>query len=132
MNKMLLVLFAIISLIISCSKGDDSTTNKSVDNQVTATGQIIKLKVNIEEEKELQQAVDNGHQPWRLDPVDVAHVTLMGVDKNIVYENCTLISETGNESIVKCIGAKTYVVYLKRIVRTKNGIWTATQIEILR
>ena len=132
MNKMLLVLFAIISLIISCSKGDDSTTNKSVDNQVTATGQIIKLKVNIEEEKELQQAVDNGHQPWRLEPIDVAHVALMEIDKNIRYENCTLVSEKDREAVVNCRGTRTYIVYLKQIVREKNGIWTATQIEILR
>ena len=130
MNKILIVLFVIISLITSCSRDKDSTTNNPIDSRISANSQIIKLKVNVEEEKELQQAVDNGHQPWRLDPISVAPVALMEIDKNIVDENCTLVSETDSEAVVNCKGARTYLVYLKRIVRKKNGIWTAIQIEI--
>ncbi len=136
MKKILIALCLICSLIISCSprgknseKSADSITNKTAENQITANNQVIKLIVDLKKEKELQQEVDKGHQPWRLEPIDVAHVTLIAtIDKNIAYENCTLTSETSSESIVKCKGVKTYIVYLKRLVR-ENGIWTAVQIE---
>jgi hypothetical protein len=137
MNKILLVLCIIISLVISCSlkgnnieKGNDSITSKSSEGQITPSNEVINLTVDLEKERELQREVDRGHQPWRLEPIDVAHSTLITtVDKDVAYENCILVTEKGSESVVKCEGTRTYIVYLKRIVR-ENGIWTALQIEI--
>ena len=136
MNKILIALCIISSLIISCSprgknseKSADSIINKSAESQTTINNQVIKLAVDLKKEKELQQEVDKGHQPWRLEPIDVAYATTPTTDKKVAYENCTLISETSNESVVKCKGEKMYVVYLKRLVR-EHGIWTAVQIEI--
>jgi hypothetical protein len=136
MNKILLILCIIISLLISCSpRGKDSETgkgaitNKSSESQIATDSQVIKLTVDLKKEKKLQQEVDKGHQPWRLEPIDVAYATISTTDKKVAYENCTLISETSNESVVRCKGEKMYVVYLKRLVR-EHGIWTAVQIEI--
>src|SRR4030042_2440354 len=130
MNKFVLVLCIIVSLILSCSpkvktRVNDSITSQPTEGQITASKEVevIKLPIDLKKEEELQREVDKGHQPWRLEPIDVAHVTLIAtIDKNIAYENCTLTSETSSESIVKCKGVKTYIVYLKRLVR-ENGIW---------
>lgn len=78
----------------------------------------------------MQLEVDKGHQPWRLDPIAVAHAVLIaGIDNNIAYNNCQLISETDNEAQVKCKSNKNYIVGLKRLIQTK-GIWTAAYIQV--
>lgn len=107
----------------------DAITNKSTESQITTNNQVIKLTVDLNKEKELQQEVDKGHQPWRLEPLDVAYATIPTTDKKVAYKNCTLEFEANNEAVVKCKGEKMYVVYLKQLVR-KHGIWTAVQIEI--
>ncbi len=107
----------------------DVITNKSAEHRTSTNNQVIKLAVDLKKEKELQQEVDKGHQPWRLEPLDVAYATIPTTDKKVAYENCTLESETSNEAVVKCEGEKMYVVSLKRLVR-EHGIWTAVQIEV--
>ena len=126
------------SLFTGCSKRDTYATEKAVpssdrlNSEQSAYPKRIQLSVSLEEEKKLQAQVDNGHQPWRLEPIDVAHATLLSiVDKNIGYKSCGLITETGAEATVKCEGTKTYLVHLKRMVH-REGIWTATEIEITK
>jgi hypothetical protein len=89
---------------------------------------IFKLDVKLEEQKRLQSEVDNGHQPWRLEPLDVAFAALTGIDKNIKYENCNLGSKTNSKAEVICKGTKRYLINLKRMIRS-DGIWTAISIE---
>ncbi len=89
----------------------------------------IVFAVDLEKEKQLQLEVDRGHQPWRLEPVDVAYAQLATIDKSIMYDRCQLISETNLEAVVSCKTTKRYVVHLKRLVRPK-GIWTATNIQV--
>jgi len=89
---------------------------------------IFKLDVKLEEQKRLQSEVDNGHQPWRLEPLDVAFAALTDIDKNIKYENCNLNSKTNSKAEVICKGTKSYLINLKRMVRS-DGIWTAISIE---
>jgi len=90
---------------------------------------IFKLDINLEKQKRLQAEVDNGHQPWRLGPIDVAFAALTDIDKNIKYENCNIDSKTNSKAEVICKGTtKSYLINLKRIVRL-DGIWTAISIE---
>ncbi|MDA8078293.1 MAG: hypothetical protein M0Z79_05075 [Nitrospiraceae bacterium] len=98
-------------------------------NEVTE----INIPHTIEEERELQKSVDNGHQPWRLNPVDVAHQSVItNADKTVKYDKCSLITQKDEEAIVQCGSAKkNFKVHLKRFFG-KKSIWTATQIEIIK
>ncbi|MDA8162845.1 MAG: hypothetical protein M0022_08105 [Desulfobacteraceae bacterium] len=96
----------------------------------TCATKEIQITVNLQEEKKVQRAVDKGHQPWRLDPIDTAHVTIIKIDNTVPHESCMVISETEIEAYVKCKGRKRYIIELKRLIKPK-GIWTATAIEIM-
>jgi hypothetical protein len=92
----------------------------------------ITLSVDMEKERRLQTEVDNGHQPWRLEPVDVAYADLISTVKATVpFEKCNLSSESANEAVVQCSETKNYIIKLKRLVRPK-GIWTTTEIRIVK
>ena len=84
----------------------------------------------MEKERELQKSVDEGHQPWRLNPADVAYESIVAtIDKNIKYEKCSLITQSDDEAIVQCAGIQNnYKVYLKRFFG-KKSIWTAMKIQ---
>ena len=102
----------------------------SVNGQSARHSRQIVIPVNLNSEKELQLEVDKGHQPWRLEPTDVAQAELItDLDKNIKYDDCHLQSESDFEAIVVCKDSKIYSVYLKRLIR-KKGIWTVTEIQI--
>ena len=89
----------------------------------------IKLKVDLRNEQKLQKAVDNGHQPWRLDPLEVACVSLKGyLKKGIKKDQCFLINKSDDTVFVEYRDIKKYTVQLKRIVR-RDGIWTAEEID---
>ena len=137
-SKLIIILLILFSLFAGCSKRDTYATEKAVpssegsNSEQSAYPKRIQLSVSLEEEKKLQAQVDNGHQPWRLEPIDVAHATLLSlVDKNIDYKKCALITQAESGAMVRCEGTKTYLVHLKRMVR-REGIWTATEIEITK
>ncbi|MGA3117631.1 MAG: hypothetical protein ABSF90_24740 [Syntrophobacteraceae bacterium] len=87
------------------------------------------LKFDRESEKRLQEAVDKGHQPWRLEAACVAHVAALAMDKSVAYNSCNLIYETELDSIVQCREKRNYAVHLRRLFK-KDGIWTATGVKI--
>jgi hypothetical protein len=121
MNKVFFSSMIILGLLISVN-------NIALCESNIKTKNIVKVDVNLEEQKRLQAEVDNGHQPWRLETLDVAFAALTDIDKSIKYENCNLSSKTNNKAYVVCKGTKSYLVNLKRIVKP-NGIWTAVSIE---
>jgi hypothetical protein len=90
----------------------------------------IRIKVNVESERQLQAEVDKGHQPWRLNAVDVAAATLSRFEKqDIPTDACILESTTEEEARVKYVGRHIYHVRLRRLVKPK-GIWTVVEIEV--
>jgi hypothetical protein len=91
----------------------------------------IELTIDLAEEKKIQVEVDNGHQPWRLEAVDVAYTAIVNIDKKVNYKNCRLMAEEDTEAKVECKNENNYHVLLKRLVRP-NGIWTAVSVEVLR
>lgn len=134
MKKIFIFLLIIIVLTIYFSKNVKSLERQYYSlNEPNATygktKKTIDLKVDLDEQKKLQTEVDNGHQPWRLEPVDVAFAALVTIDKNIDYSNCQLNTAKNIEAEVICKGTKKYRVYLRRMVKP-NGIWTATVIEL--
>jgi hypothetical protein len=121
MNKMLFASLIILSLLICVN--NIALCESNIKNK-----KILKVDVNLEEQKRLQAEVDNGHQSWRLEPLDVAFAALTDIDKSIKYKNCNLSSKTNSKAGVICKGTKNYLINLKRMVRS-GGIWTAMSIE---
>ncbi len=104
--------------------------NGGSSKYISAHTKKIRLKVNVDSERQLQAEVDKGHQPWRLNAVDVAAATLSHFEKqDIATDACVLESTTEQEAIVKYVGRHLYRVRLKRLVKPK-GIWTAVEIEV--
>lgn len=95
----------------------------------------IQVSVNLKEVEREQQSVDEGHSPWKLDPVYVAQVFVSlkispkGIqgDYPIKYDDFSLVKNNGKEAVVQVRGDKTPIekVYLKRFIKQDNtGIWT--------
>lgn len=86
----------------------------------------IKIPYNVEQERQLQKEVNKGHQPWRLNPTEVAHVAiLVYASDSIPSENCVVFITNNLENTVQC---NNYKVYLKKLFGEK-GMWTAVTIE---
>jgi hypothetical protein len=88
----------------------------------------IELKADFDKEREAQKDAEDGHQPWRFDPISVAHAAVVGYDKTVKFEDCTIKYKTNIEADVICKGIKNYDVKVKRLIR-QDGIWTAISIR---
>lgn len=95
----------------------------------------VEVEVDMAVEENEQKSVDNGHTPWRLDPVFSAHVFVNlqispeGIQGEypVDYTELKVIANDGTEAIVEVGGDITTIsrVYLKRLVRQDStGIWT--------
>lgn len=89
----------------------------------------IKPPTNLDKEKEIQTMVDSGHQPWRMDAVQVATSFLKTLNPEIEMIDCVHEDSYDRYSAVSCEKEKLYYVLLERLVR-KDGIWTVTTVEI--
>lgn len=111
--------------------GEETASPHNPAGAASKNSKRIVLKVNLKNEKFVQDEVDKGHQPWRLNAVDVAYATLASMDKKVRYEDCKSLKETGDQSAVQCKSSQNYIVHLRKLVRP-DGIWTATEIEVTR
>jgi hypothetical protein len=95
----------------------------------------VEVPVNLKIEENSQKSVDQGHSPWRLDPVFVAQVFVSlkiypeGIqgDYPIKYEELKILKENKKETVIEITASKTPIkrVYLKRLIRPNDtGIWT--------
>jgi len=103
----------------------------------------VKVEPDLEIERADQIAADNGHSPWKLDPVFVAQVFVSlqispeGVtgDYPVAYENLALIKQTDRYAKVEVRSDKTDItaVYLERLLRQdETGIWTVIGYDLSR
>jgi hypothetical protein len=116
--------------VSNCGNSGLLSDKKDVVSAVWTLRSQIALPLDLEKEKQLQAEVDKGHQPWRLEPVEVARAALIvGLDSTVPIEKCSLLSKTDHEAIVKCTDSKDFTVTLKQLIRPK-GIWTATDIRM--
>ena len=120
--------------VVSTEAKDDKAAlqlRKKVTVLAPANLNSVTVQFNLEKEKQLQVEVDKGHQPWRLEPVAVAHATLIkSTDNNVPFDKCTLKSKKEREAIVKFKYKDSYDVYLKQLINP-NGIWTTIEIRIV-
>ncbi|MBI5681823.1 MAG: hypothetical protein HZC45_01410 [Deltaproteobacteria bacterium] len=116
----------VISLLFlsGCSKSEEAVAH--INNV-----KVYKLNVSMDNEKKLQATVENGNQLWRRSAKDVAHAALINEGVNVKTENCQILSENNQESIVAVKDNKgiSYKVVLKKLI-TPDGIWTAVEIDI--
>lgn len=88
-------------------------------------------EIDLKKERELQESVDQGHQPWRLDAVSVAHAAVVAVDRTVKFEDCNVTCYGNIEADVLCKGTKEYIVKLRKLIRqTQDGIWTVVSIKV--
>lgn len=120
MTRTILITVACISSLVFSSIAYVS------DNNVNT---IVKFSIDLNTEKCIQEEVDDGHQPWRLRPVDVAYAALHSVGVDVQYNSCRIVYHTGDASEVKCESTKSYKVLLKKLLRP-DGIWTAVEMEV--
>lgn len=95
----------------------------------------VEVPVNLKIEENSQKSVDEGHSPWRLDPIFVAQVFVSlkispeGIkgDYPIKYEELKILKENEKKAVVEVTASKAPIkrVYLKRLIRQDDtGIWT--------
>jgi uncharacterized protein DUF4431 len=91
---------------------------------------IVRPRIDIEDLKKLQESVDEGHQPWRFDPIMVACSEIAFPEATrTCWRESRVESPSSTEAVVTFTAESGYyVVYLQRLVRP-DGIWTATRIE---
>ena len=93
----------------------------------------ILIPFTLDKERKLQKEAGEGHQPWRLNPIDMARSAVISyANKNIKSKKCFLITQKNNEAIAQCNNLNVnYRVYLKKYFG-KSSIWTATKIQIIK
>jgi hypothetical protein len=95
----------------------------------------VQVPVDLKVVKREQSSVDEGHSPWKLDPIFVAQVFVSlkispeGIqgDYPIKYEELKIIKSNEKDAVVEVGGINTPIktVYLKRLIKQDNtGIWT--------
>lgn len=105
------------------------------DEPHISTNPQIVVTVDLETEKNIQQQVDQGHQPWRLNPIEVAMEFLFSKisqrEKDssfpIKMDELKTIQMGKSEAIVEVSGDKTpiRIIYLKQLVKQDDtGIWS--------
>ena len=120
--------------VVSTETKDDKATvplRKKVKALTPNNLNSVTNQIDLEKEKRLQAEVDKGHQPWRIDPVAVAHSALIAsTDNNVPFDKCVLKSKAYREALVKCKYKDSYVIHLKQLIRPA-GVWTATEIQVV-
>jgi hypothetical protein len=84
-------------------------------------------------EQIVQTSVDQGHQPWRLDPEQTAASYLMGeaAVKDIGNGRVVMEYNDGKDAFIFFeLAEGNFLVHLQRVVRTgPSGIWTVVEFD---
>lgn len=137
----ILLVFCLCVLLVACN--DNGSENKAAETEKSEEAQQPEVTVpyDLEEVKNNQQQVDQGHSPWQLDPLQVTQtfvslqISPSGVSGEfpISIDDLSIIKETASDTIVAVNSDKTAIskVYLKRLVRQdETGIWTVVGYDI--
>lgn len=101
---------------------------KNEENQQSEK-KVMKLNIDMEHQEKSQLSADQGFQPWRNNPVDVAEESIIGLGIGSTEGRSAVLSENDSDAEVRVeSNSGIYKVSLKRLVRP-DGIWTSTEIE---
>ena len=96
------------------------------------------MPLDMQAERETQQSVDEGHQPWRLDAAWVACVGIgalsgredtQGKFLDTCLRSSNVKQNDGKATVIVFLNGFEYRVNLERLVKA-DGIWTARNIRI--
>ncbi|HWI62532.1 MAG TPA: hypothetical protein VNT75_11875 [Symbiobacteriaceae bacterium] len=114
-------------------KASFDVTRKPVPPETVRKIQTGPVTVDLNQIQEIQTQVDNGHQPWRLDPLQVAmeEGRRFGFDP-AAGDRFELVARAGAEATVEVkVGTAAYLVQLKQPLGTRLGsIWTIVGVEV--
>jgi len=84
--------------------------------------------------EQLQAAVDQGHQPWRLDPLEVARDEGQSLGFDPTQDTFDLLPSpdpvTGAAQVLVLHGERFYVIHLIQPVRVaQDGLWAIARVE---
>lgn len=114
----------------------DGKTARVVIGEAAADTKVI--VIDKKETEKLQEAVDGGHQPWLLDPVEVVRNTAADYGFSAQYDSFTLISKiykgdksgTGEALVLVGHGDRYYIVKLIQPAGPgATNIWQVTAIR---
>ncbi|MEE9615297.1 MAG: hypothetical protein V3W31_10185 [Thermodesulfobacteriota bacterium] len=132
--KNFLAVPVVLFMALSGCGGSDANAPKAEAPKVETEGRHVRevtLMVDMEEEKRLQRAFDNGGQRWRGDAADVAHAMLLEQGLNVSRDECEVVEETEDYCVVRTVADEGEIdVRVERRVRP-DGIWTATKIKVI-
>lgn len=126
----LFVLFLLVAVMAAgCDGGGgDGTGPGGKAGQVKA--REVAIMYDMEEERRLQAAFDNGGQTWRGSAVDVAHAALIQYGVNVKTSDCSVVEEGDKRAVVAARANDSDIrIHLERLVKP-GGIWTATKFEV--
>ena len=133
MKNLTCAILVMIFFAAGCKAVSGSNKNSAADKNDSEKVQtrMVTLNPSMEEEKRIQKAVDDGWQPWRLNPIDVAHANMINQGVNVRIEDCSLVKKDDAHAVVhvQSKDGKDLNVHVAKLVRP-DGIWTATQVEI--
>ena len=126
------VVLALFVFLISGCQADSKEAGEAAPEAASREGKekkVLKIKVDIETQKKLQSAADQGFKPWKNDVIEVAKECIIGHGVG-APDKCTVLSESAAQAVVRVTTKKegSFHVTLKRLVKP-DGIWTATKIE---
>lgn len=117
--------------ISGCTK-DPKETGESTPKAASSKEskqKVLKINVDIDTQKRLQSAADQGFKPWKNDAIEVAKECIIGKGIGAPGE-ARILSKDENVAVVHVNTKKegNFKVSLKRLVKP-GGIWTATEVE---
>jgi hypothetical protein len=147
MKKILFTFFVMTLMAAGCNSPEQSakpsTTQTSTAQNTTVAStspvtiilQVGKISPDVKQIKEIQQAVDQGHQPWRLDPQSVLIATLFpnglaNKDADSAVRQLSFNSQTGVAVYAVTSGANQYHVTVSQPVIGEHKIWFVSDIEM--
>jgi len=103
------------------------------EDTITENEDIILGKINVDENaiKELQESVDSGHQPWRLEPLMVAQAEDLGYgfSENDEFILKTTAASAATAEIEVIHNNEKYLIKLIQVVPGEGQIWTIYEIK---
>jgi len=95
---------------------------------------VGEVALNMDELRQLQASVDQGHQPWRLDPLEVARDEGEELGFDPAQDTFDLLPlpdpATGQAQVLVIHGEHFYVIHLTQPVRVgTDGIWAITRVD---
>lgn len=130
--RILCVILTIFTFLISGCQADSKEAGEAVPEAAPKEERkqkVLKINVDMDTQKKLQSAADQGFKPWKNKVIDVAEECIIGQGIG-APDKCMILSEDETEAVVRVTTKKEgiFKVTLKRLVKA-GGIWTATEVE---